>query len=198
MSDLIKSTDEELVVLCQQGNDEAIDTLLLRYKKFVNKLTRGYFLIGAQTEDLVQEGLIGLFKAFRDYKTDKNIQFRSFARLCINRQIITAIKQSQRFKHRPLNNYLSLTYQENDENALIDIIESEGLSPENMVISKEEVDGLNSRIKKELSRFEKNVLAKFLEGMSYSEISESLNSNNKSIDNALQRIKKKLDGGNNV
>lgn len=195
MAKFTDSTDEELIVFCQNGDNEAMDVLLDRYKKLVRKLSREYFLVGAETEDLIQEGLIGLFKAIRDYKTGKNIQFRSFAKLCIRRQLITAIKQSQRHKHQPLNNYVSLTYKEYDENPLMELIESEVLSPENIVISFEGIKNLNEKIKNDLSAFEKKVLTKFLEGMSYIEISENLKSNSKAVDNALQRIKKKLNGG---
>lgn len=191
--DLNNYTDEELVELCRKNNDdEAVEILLSRYKRLIKKLAREYFLIGAETEDLIQEGSIGLFKALRDYKNDRNVLFKSFAKLCISRQLITAIKQSQRFKHRPLNDYLSLNYNENGEGSLIELIENDNLSPENMLISKEELNILNKKIKEELSRFEKKVLAKFLEGFSYAEISESLGSNNKSVDNALQRVKSKL------
>jgi len=193
MFDLNNCTDEELVELCQKnGDDEAVELLLSRYKRLIKRLAREYFLIGAEPEDLIQEGSIGLFKALRDFKNDRNVQFRSFAKLCISRQLITAIKHSQRFKHRPLNNYLSLNYHENGENSPMELIESDNLSPESMLIFKEELNILNSKIKEDLSRFEKKVLAKYLEGFSYAEISESLGSNNKAVDNALQRVKTKL------
>lgn len=186
-------TDEELVELYRKSNDdEVIEVLFSRYKTLIKKLAREYFLIGAEAEDLIQEGLIGLLKALRDYKADKNVLFKSFARLCIGRQLITAIKQSQRFKHRPLNDYLSLTYHENGEVPLIELFESENLSPESMLISKEELNSLNTKIKDELSPFEKKVLIKYLEGLTYSEISEKLNTSYKAIDNALQRVKNKL------
>ena len=192
MQDLTKCTDEELVVICKNDSDEAMDVLFLRYKQLIKKLSREYFLIGAETDDLIQEGQIGLFKAIRDYNLNKNVPFRSFARLCISRQLITAIKQSQRNKHQPLNDYVSLNYQLNGEDPLIESIENGILSPENLLISKEEFDKLTQKINSDLSKFEKKVLIKYLEGMSYNEISASLDCGNKAVDNALQRIKSKL------
>lgn len=190
-------TDEELVLLIRNGETEFVDILLDKYKSFVRAKSRGFFLIGADTDDIVQEGMIGLYKAIRDYKEDKNASFKSFASLCIDRQIITAIKSATRDKHKPLNDYISFNSEfmsEDGECITIDELSAKlSLSnPEEEVINKEGVGSLLGKIQKTLSRFENEVLAEFLKGLSYEEIAVIFKKDVKSIDNALQRIKKKL------
>jgi RNA polymerase sporulation-specific sigma factor len=190
-------TDEELVVQVHEGNAEALDYLISKYRMFVKAKARSYFLIGADKEDIVQEGMIGLYKAIRDFKEDKLASFRAFAELCITRQIITAIKTATRQKHIPLNSYVSLDkpiYDEESERTLLDVITStESEDPEYLMINREEYSNLEGKISEILSKLEQQVLALYLEGQSYSEISEELNRHVKSIDNALQRVKRKLE-----
>ncbi len=159
--------------------------------------SRSYFLVGADREDIVQEGMIGLFKAIRDYKEDKLSSFKAFAELCITRQIITAIKTATRQKHIPLNSYVSLDkpiYDEESDRTLLDVIsEAKVTDPEEMIISQEEYTDIESKISELLSDLERKVLSLYLDGRSYQEISEQLNRHVKSIDNALQRVKRKLE-----
>lgn len=190
--------DETLVSLSQEGNDMALDYLLKKYRKAVLKRARTYFLIGADHEDIVQEGMIGLFKAVRDYKQDKHAGFRSFAELCITRQMITAIKTATRQKHMPLNTYISLNrplYDEEYEMTLMDILgeEAKVVNPEDIMINREQYEDIEQKMQKMLSQFERDVLSYYLQGKSYQEIGEALGREPKSIDNALQRIKKKID-----
>lgn len=190
-------TDEELVTLIRNGETELVDILLDKYKSFVKVKSRGFFLIGADTDDIVQEGMIGLYKAIRDYKDDKNASFKSFASLCIDRQIITAIKTATRDKHKPLNDYISFSKEymsEDGESLTLDELSThlKTSGPEDEVINKEGAQSLIGKIKKTLSRFENEVLTEFLKGLSYEEIAKHFNKDIKSIDNALQRIKKKL------
>ncbi|MGR4022222.1 RNA polymerase sporulation sigma factor SigH, partial [Bacillus sp. ZZQ-131] len=167
------------------------------YKNFVRAKSRSYFLVGADREDIVQEGMIGLFKAIRDYKEDKLSSFKAFAELCITRQIITAIKTATRQKHIPLNSYVSLDkpiYDEESDRTLLDVIsEAKVTDPEEMIISQEEYTDIESKISELLSDLERKVLSLYLDGRSYQEISEQLNRHVKSIDNALQRVKRKLE-----
>ena len=188
------TTDEELVELAHNGNNESMEELLKRYMGMVRGRARSYFLIGGETEDLVQEGMIGLFKAVRDFQKSKNVLFKSFARLCIDRQFSTAIKLSLRDKHKPLSNYISLSTSTDgeDEKTLLDILESDSLSPEDILQGKEQIHAINAKILQSLSKFEKSVLKEYLYGKSYGEISDKLTCGTKAIDNALQRIKKKL------
>ncbi len=189
-------TDEEAVKLAQSGDSPVLEYLLNKYKNFVRSKARSYFLIGADHEDIVQEGMIGLYKAIRDFKEDKLSSFRAFAELCITRQIITAIKTATRQKHIPLNSYVSLNkpiYDEESDRTLLDVITEDHFSnPESMMISKEDFSVIEDKIGAMLSGLEKDVLIKYMEGKSYQEISEEINRHVKSIDNALQRVKRKL------
>ena len=195
--DFENMTDEEIVRLAQQdGQDAALEYLLNKYKNFVRTKARSYFLIGADHEDIVQEGMIGLYKAIRDYREDRLSSFRAFAELCITRQIITAIKTATRQKHIPLNSYVSLNrpiYEEDSDRTLLDVITEDAPSnPEEMLIDREDLSVIEGRIGQMLSDLEKEVLIRYVEGKSYVEISEEMNRHVKSIDNALQRIKRKL------
>ena len=189
-------TDEEIVELAQESDGAALEYLLNKYKNFVRTKARSYFLIGADHEDIVQEGMIGLYKAIRDYRKEKLKSFRAFAELCITRQIITAIKTATRQKHIPLNNYVSLNrpiYDEDSDRTLLDVITEEAPSnPEEMLIDREDLSVIEGRIGQMLSDLEKQVLVRYMEGKSYVEIGEEMGRHVKSIDNALQRIKRKL------
>ena len=189
-------TDEEIALLAQDADGAALEYLLNKYKNFVRSRARSYFLIGADHEDIVQEGMIGLYKAIRDFKTDKLASFRAFAELCITRQIITAIKTATRQKHIPLNSYISLNkpiYDEENDRTLLDVISEEIQSnPEELLISQEDLLLIEGRIGEMLSPLEKQVLLRYLDGKSYQEISDELGRHVKSIDNALQRIKRKM------
>lgn len=179
------------------GNTEALDFLITKYRTFVKVKARPYFLVGADKEDIVQEGMIGLYKAIRDFKGDKLASFRAFAELCVTRQIITAIKTATRQKHIPLNSYISLDkpiYDEESERTLMDVIESPlADDPIHAMIHQEDFAYLEGKMEEVLSELEQQVLALYLEGRSYYEISTSLNRHVKSIDNALQRVKRKLE-----
>ena len=190
-------TDEQAVELSHQGDTLAEEYLLDKYKNFVRSRARSYFLIGADHEDIVQEGMIGLYKAIRDYRLDKLSSFRAFAELCITRQIITAIKTATRQKHIPLNSYISLNkplYDEESDRTLMDVImEGRTSNPEEIIINREDLLNINDKIKEVLSGLEQDVLNAYLDGKSYQEIAESLGRHVKSIDNALQRVKRKLE-----
>ena len=190
-------TDEEVVRLAQDAtNSAALEYLLNKYKNFVRTKARSYFLIGADHEDIVQEGMIGLYKAIRDYRAEKLSSFRAFAELCVTRQIITAIKTATRQKHIPLNSYISLNkpiYEEDRDRTLLDVITEEGMSnPEEMIIDREDLSMIEGKIGQMLSDLEKDVLVRYMEGKSYVEIADEMHRHVKSIDNALQRIKRKL------
>ena len=189
-------TDEEIVALAQAGDGAALEFLLNKYKNFVRTKARSYFLIGADHEDIVQEGMIGLYKAIRDFKSEKLTSFRAFAELCVTRQIITAIKTATRQKHIPLNSYVSLNkpiYDEESDRTLLDVISEEVPSdPEAMLIDREDLSFIEGRIGEMLSDLEKQVLVLYMEGKSYVEISKAMGRHVKSVDNALQRIKRKL------
>ena len=189
-------TDEEIALLARDGDDAAQEFLLNKYKNFVRSKARSYFLIGADHEDIVQEGMIGLFKAIRDFRPDKLSSFRAFAELCVTRQIITAIKTATRQKHIPLNSYVSLNkpiYDEESDRTLLDVISEEVPSdPEAMLIDREDLSFIEGRIGEMLSDLEKQVLVLYMEGKSYVEISRAMGRHVKSVDNALQRIKRKL------
>ncbi len=190
-------SDEELVEQVRLGNTDALDFLITKYRLFVKAKARSYFLVGADKEDIIQEGMIGLYKAIRDFKGDKLASFRAFAELCVTRQIITAIKTATRQKHIPLNSYVSLDkpiYDEESERTLMDIITSPlSDDPMHAMINREEFNYLEEKMSEVLSELEQQVLALYLEGRSYFEISELLNRHVKSIDNALQRVKRKLE-----
>ena len=188
---------EQVVKLAQEdGDGAALEYLLNKYKNFVRTKARSYFLIGADHEDIGQEGMIGLYKAIRDYRAEKLSSFRAFAELCVTRQIITAIKTATRQKHIPLNSYISLNkpiYEEDSDRTLLDVITEEGVSnPEEMIIDREDLSLIEGRIGQMLSGLEKDVLVRYMEGKSYVEIADEMGRHVKSIDNALQRIKRKL------
>lgn len=189
--------DEEIITHARSGNTKALEYLINKYKSFVRAKARTYFLIGADREDIIQEGMIGLYKAIRDYREDKLSSFRAFAELCITRQIITAIKTATRQKHIPLNSYVSLNkpiFDEESDRTLLDIISEENISdPEEMIINREEFSGIESKMCEILSDLEWEVLSFYLQGKSYQEIAEELERHVKSIDNALQRVKRKLE-----
>ncbi len=188
-------TDEDIVLLAQNGDGQALAYLLNKYKNFVRSKARSYFLIGADHEDIVQEGMIGLYKSIRDFKPERLASFKAFAELCVKRQIITAIKTATRQKHFPLNSYVSLNkplYDEESDRTLLDVIEGRVTNPEDLYISQEDLKNIQSQIDELLSDLEQKVLAAFLDGKSYQEIAEHLGRHAKSIDNALQRIKRKL------
>ena len=198
MADYSIMKDEEVVNLVHQGDFLAQDYLLNKYKTFVKTKSRAYFLIGADKEDITQEGMIGLYKAIRDYRDNKNASFKSFAELCINRQLITAIKAAGRQKHMPLNSSVSLNktvYEDEGENTYINIIESAEAvtSPETIFIGIENRNFIVENIMTALSSFEKRVLNLYLQGKTYSEIAQIMEKSEKSIDNALQRVKKKTE-----
>jgi RNA polymerase sporulation-specific sigma factor len=189
--------DEELVVMARSGNDRALEYLLCKYQNFVKAKAKSYFLIGADKEDIYQEGMIGLFKAIRDFKDDKLASFKVFAELCITRQIITAVKTATRQKHIPLNTYISLNkpiYDEESDRTLLDILSGIRVSdPEELIIDREEMENIESKIEEVLSGLEMEVLNSYLDGKSYQEIASDLDRQAKSIDNALQRVKRKLE-----
>jgi RNA polymerase sporulation-specific sigma factor len=190
-------TDEEIIRDAKAGDDKALEFLINKYKSFVRAKARTYFLIGADREDIIQEGMIGLYKAIRDFRGDKLSSFRAFAELCITRQIITAIKTATRQKHIPLNSYISLNkpiFDEDSDRTLMDVISEESISdPEEMMINREEFAGIEVKMGEILSSLEWEVLSKYLQGRSYQEIATELNRHVKSIDNALQRVKRKLE-----
>ncbi|ACA58756.1 RNA polymerase sporulation sigma factor SigH [Candidatus Desulforudis audaxviator] len=189
--------DEKIVEHAREGDSEALEFLINKYRHFVRAKARSYFLIGADREDIIQEGMIGLYKAIRDFRLDKLSSFRAFAELCITRQIITAIKTATRQKHIPLNSYVSLNkpiYDEDSDRTLLDVISGSKITdPEELVISREEFDDIEEKIGELLSSLEWKVLMSYLEGKSYQEIAEDLDRHVKSIDNALQRVKRKLE-----
>lgn len=191
------SLDEEIVEFIREGDDDALEFLINKYKNFVRAKARSYFLIGADREDIIQEGMIGLYKAIRDFRVDKLSSFRAFAELCITRQIITAIKTATRQKHIPLNSYVSLNkpiYDEDSDRTLLDIISGSKIAdPEELIVSKEEFNNIEEKMGEILSALEWKVLMFYLEGKSYQEIAEDLKRHVKSIDNALQRVKRKVE-----
>ncbi|MFD1067380.1 RNA polymerase sporulation sigma factor SigH [Oceanobacillus locisalsi] len=194
---LDKLEDINLLELIDQGDSYALDLLINRYLNFVQIKARAYFIIGADKEDIVQEGMIGLYKAIRDFDLKQTTPFKAFAELCVTRQIITAIKTATRQKHLPLNSYISLDkpiYDEESDRTLLDIISSsEGSNPEKMLINQEEYGAMTFKLSELLSGLEKEVLQLYLDGCTYQEIAERLNRHIKSIDNALVRVKRKLE-----
>ena len=192
-----KLNDEEIIVLVRTGDQEAQDYILNKYKTMVKSKARAYFLMGADREDIIQEGMIGLYKAVRDYQPGKKTAFKSFADLCINRQIITAIKTASRQKHIPLNSSVSLNrqvYGSDEEETYMDFLKTEETtSPEAIFIGIENKNFIVEHFSKVLSGFESKVLNLYLQGKSYSKIAEITGKPEKSIDNALQRVKKKTE-----
>lgn len=189
--------DEEVLGFVRSGSKRGVEHLIEKYKPLVRAKARSYFLVGADREDIVQEGMIGLFKAVRDYRNDKSIPFKVFAEMCITRQIITAVKTATRQKHIPLNSYVSLNkkvFDEDSDKFLIEVIQEISVTnPEELFISKEEYNVIESRMMELLSPFEKEVLTKYLGGIAYQDIARQLNKPVKSVDNALQRLKKKIE-----
>jgi len=189
--------DEEIVISARDGNIDALEYVINKYKNFVRAKARSYFLIGADREDIVQEGMIGLYKSIRDFRSDKLSSFRAFAELCITRQIITAIKTATRQKHIPLNSYVSLNkpiYDEESDRTLLDILTAAKITdPEELMINREELLLIEKKIEEILSGLEQEVLMSYLQGKSYQEIACDLDRHVKSIDNALQRVKRKLE-----
>jgi RNA polymerase sporulation-specific sigma factor len=189
--------DEDVVEAAREGCDLALEFLINKYRNFVRAKARSYFLIGADREDIIQEGMIGLYKAIRDFRSDKLSSFRAFAELCITRQIITAIKTATRQKHIPLNSYVSLNkpiYDEDSDRTLLDVISGSKITdPEELIISREEFGDIEEKMGEILSDLEWKVLMAYLDGKSYQEIALDLKRHVKSIDNALQRVKRKLE-----
>lgn len=197
-SDFTNLTDEEILLAIKDNDDElALEYLINKYRNFVRAKARSYFLIGADREDIIQEGMIGFYKAIRDFRNDKLSSFRAFAELCVTRQIITAIKTATRQKHIPLNSYISLNkpiYDEDSDRTLMDVLSGGKISdPEELVISREEFADIEKKMEEILSDLEWRVLMSYLDGKSYQEIAADLGRHVKSIDNALQRVKRKLE-----
>ena len=196
-TDLEHLTDEEIVSLAKNGDTMALEFLISKYKNFVRSKARTYFLIGADREDIIQEGMIGLYKAIRDYRYDRQTSFHSFAEICVTRQIITAIKTATRQKHMPLNSYVSLNkpvYEEESERTLSDVItQGKAGNPEDLFIDQEDFLDIESTMQRILSPLEQDVVNLYLEGKSYVEIAQQLDRHVKSVDNALQRVKRKLE-----
>ncbi len=190
-------TDEQIISYVKQGDEKALSYILEKYKELVNMKVGKYFMIGAEREDIVQEGMIGLYKAIRSFNPDKQNTFKSFANICIERQLITAIKSSNRQKHMPLNSYLSLNtaaYDNNEEDSveLIDTFNGKIVEdPLETIMKKEYYNEVENNVNKHLSKFEKQVLDRFIKGESYVTIAKKLDSPVKSVDNAIQRIRKK-------
>jgi RNA polymerase sporulation-specific sigma factor len=196
---LVECSDDDLAVRAQGGDRLAQQTLIERYRRFARAKGRGYFLVGGDSDDIEQEALIGLYKAIRDYQPDRQASFRAFAELCITRQIITAIKTATRQKHQPLNQYVSIsgsrsTDDSNSDRVVEDLLDdSPSSDPADQVVSGERLDSLRSAMAEMLSGLEVDVLRLYVEGKSYQEIGDTLGRHVKSIDNALQRIKRKVD-----
>lgn len=194
-NDLKNKTDNELVICAKEGNEEALELLLDKYKELVNMKVGKYFIIGAEKEDIIQEGMIGLYKAVKNFEADKQNSFKSFANLCIERQLITAIKTSNRQKHIPLNSSVSLNttvYENDDDVSLVEVFNSNTVEdPLDTITKKEYYKIIGNKIDEHLSSFEKQVLSRFAAGDSYVKIAEKLDAPVKSVDNAIQRIRKK-------
>jgi RNA polymerase sporulation-specific sigma factor len=198
LSEFDNLSDEDIVFSIKDNDDkQALDYIINKYKNFVRAKARSYFLIGADREDIIQEGMIGLYKAIRDFRNDKLSSFRAFAELCVTRQIITAIKTATRQKHIPLNSYVSLNkpiYDEDSDRTLLDVLSGVRVSdPEELIISREEFVDIAEKMESILSDLEWRVLMSYLDGHSYQEIAVDLNRHVKSIDNALQRVKRKIE-----
>ncbi|MFQ3588066.1 MAG: RNA polymerase sporulation sigma factor SigH [Fimbriimonadaceae bacterium] len=188
--------DEEVVHLAKKGNQSAAEYLITRYRPLVENKAKAYFVMGADHDDVIQEGMIGLFKAIRDFREDRLSKFRPFAELCVTRQIITAVKTATRQKHVPLNAYVSLNRSltgESSDGSLLDVLPDEAVeTPESAVMSQKLPQNINEMVRHVLSDLERCVLRCYLDGMSYREMSKELNCHTKSIDNALQRVKRKI------
>lgn len=190
------ASDEELIDRLREGESRIIDFIMDKYKNLVRSKAKSMYILGADTEDLIQEGMIGLFKAVRDYDCGRDASFYTFAELCISRQMYTAVQASQRKKHWPLNSYVSLSgeqkEQENEPVLQEAALSDQNNNPEALFLDKERTGFLEAQIEKELSVFEKQVLDLYLTGMSYSQIARVLGRDEKSTDNALQRVKSKI------
>lgn len=198
MINLNKYSDEELVNLYRQGNEQAVEYLFEKYKNLVRKKAKAMYLAGGDNDDLIQEGMIGLYKAVRDYKEERDASFFTFASMCINRQMITAVTASNRKKNIPLNSYVSfdspVSGEEDSDMKLADVLPpSIEQNPEKLFIDKEFANDLQKKVIESLSSFEKEVFKYYMDGKDYIEISEKMNKTPKSIDNALQRIRNKVD-----
>ncbi len=185
-------SDEELIEKLRQGENDITDYILEKYKPLVRKKTNAMYLIGGETEDLIQEGMIGLFKAIRDYRPDKDASFYHFAELCINRQLYSALEASNRKKHQPLNSYISLSDQDNQGAVAAELLVDPERGPEQMVIEQELWEEYKKRLEQNLSKMENKVLQYYLDGNHYIQIAEIMGKSPKSIDNALQRIRQKI------
>ncbi len=194
----LEPDDDYLVAMAKAGSKEATEQMVRRYYGFVRLKASSYFLIGGDSDDLIQEGLVGLYKAVRDYRTERESSFRNFAELCITRQIITAVKTATRNKHTPLNSYVSFSQtpasaSDDGEPTMADILPSSNVhDPVNQVISSEEIESLVSCITSVLSELESKVLSLYLDGRSYEDVAERLDCDTKTVDNALQRVKRKV------
>lgn len=189
--------DDNMVFKAKVGDEKSINHIIRKYRNFVRAKAKPFFIVGADKEDILQEGMIGLFKAIRDYDEEKTVSFRAFAELCVTRQIITAVKTATRQKHIPLNSYISLNKPVNEEEpdrTLMDTMKNEEINdPEQLTINKEAMQLIVEKTKEMLSDFETKVLSLYLKGYSYQEISAKLGKHSKSVDNALQRIKRKFE-----
>lgn len=186
-------TDEELIRMLRSGQTEITDFLMEKYKPLVRKKTNAMYLIGGETEDLIQEGMIGLFKAMRDYREDRETSFFSFADLCISRQLYSALEASNRKKHIPLNTYISFSTEEKEEGIPLEqMVTQQTISPEQKIIEQEGREEFFKRLQENLSAMEKTVLYLYLEGNSYTKIAEIMSKTPKSVDNTLQRIRGKM------
>jgi RNA polymerase sporulation-specific sigma factor len=195
---LAELADDELVARFREGDQDALRVLLERYRRFARAKARGYFLVGADSDDIEQEGMIGLYKAARDFRPERQASFRAFAELCITRQVITAIKTATRQKHQPLNQYVSISGVRGGDDAAERTVEGmlddhHVADPAEEVVSNERMDDMRRSMAAMLSGLEVDVLKLYVEGKSYQEIGDQLGRHVKSIDNALQRIKRKLD-----
>ena len=198
MYDYSTCTDEELILRLREGEEAIMDYIMNKYKNLVRKHARNMYILGAEEQDLIQEGMIGLFRAIKDYDSGRDASFFTFADLCISRKMYNAIEASKREKHTPLNNYVSLYASNDDENRdgktiFMDLLSAGEISnPENLLIDKENVERIEKLVEQELSSFEKQVFDLYITGMKYVQIAKVLGRDEKSTDNALQRIKSKL------
>ena len=193
---LCELSDEEVVLLAQGGDSVALEHIIIRYRNFVYSKAKKFFLIGSEQDDLIQEGMIGLYEAVKSFKNEK-ASFRSFAGICVRRQMISAVKRATRIKHQPLNSYISLdknVYDSDNDTVLMDsVLDKSPQNPEAIVIDKESLSGIENKINNTLSKLELKVLIFYLDGYSYQQIAEKIGKDAKSVDNAIQRIKKKIE-----
>lgn len=197
MQDYEQATDEELIDRLREGDGRVTDFIMEKYKHLVRSKAGSMYILGADRDDLIQEGMIGLFKAIRDYDSGRDASFFTFAELCISRQMYSAVQAAGRMKHIPLNSYISLygngtEHGDEEENGILSVLADHGLNPEDLVIDRESVELLEKQMEQELSSFEKQVLDLYVTGMSYSQIAKVLGRDEKSTDNALQRLKTKI------